>query len=205
MEEKYTAIDKGNKWSVKDIILAVIFSVLAIVILMVVNFATMFNSTINLVFAMGVIFFLISPLYIFAANKINKRFVMTIFFAIYLIYTFFTTWYNGLAIVLALIIIEVFMWKKDSYKTLWKSIIAYTVMGAATVSLSFTTFIFWDSYKTMALQSGMAEGYLEVFQATYTNPGIIAGIYAFTVICCIAGCLLSNLMFKKYFKKTGIL
>jgi uncharacterized membrane protein len=72
MEETYTALEKGNRWSIKDITLTVIFSVLAIVILVAVNFITMFNTTLNLVFAMGIIFFLISPLYAFVSTRIVK-------------------------------------------------------------------------------------------------------------------------------------
>lgn len=205
MEVKYTAQDKGNRWSVKDIILAVIFSVLAMALLMVVNFVTMFNDKLNLIFAMGILFFLMSPLYMFIAIKINKRFVMAMFFAIYAVYCAFSTWYNALVLLAAIILVEVFMWKKDSYKTLWKSTVAYSIMGVATVSLSYTTFIFWDNYQSTALASGMSQTYLDDFYRLYHTPAVIVGIYAFTIACCIAGCILSYAMLKKYFKKTGIL
>jgi energy-coupling factor transport system substrate-specific component len=205
MQVKYTALEKGNRWSIKDIILTIILSVAAMAVLLLVNFVTMFNHTLNLVFAMGIMFFLCSPLFMFAAVKVNKRFIMTVFFAIYTIYSAFSTWYNALILVAALIIIEAFMWKKDSYKTLWKSTLAFCIMGAATVSLSYTTFFFWDDYQAMALGSGMSQAYLDSFYQTYTTPGLVVGVYAFTIACCIAGCILSYFMFKKHFEKTGIL
>jgi energy-coupling factor transport system substrate-specific component len=204
MEETYTALEKGNRWSVKDITLTVIFSVLAIAILVAVNFITMFNTTLNLVFAMGIIVFLISPLYVFVSTRVNKRFVTTVFFVIYLIYIFFTTWYNGLLFVATLMVVEAFMWKKDSYKSLWKNTVAYSLVGAAAVSMSFTTFAFWEDYQSMALQSGMPQEYLDAFWATYTDPVLVIGVYAFTIACCVAGCLLSRAVLKKHFDKAGV-
>ena len=202
---KYTAVEKGNRWSVKDIILTVVMSAVAIAIMMVISFGTMFNHVLNLIFTMGIVFFAMSPLFVFTAIKVNKRFVMSVFFGLYIIYSAFSYWYSMIPLLGIMFIIELFMRKKDSYKTPWKVAASYGLMGAASCGTSYFMLLNWGSASETMLAQGISQEYMDNYIAWYTNPGIAIGIFAFTTLAAAAGCLISFAMFKKHFKKTGVL
>jgi len=202
---KYTAVEKGNKWTVKDIILTVVLSAVAIAVMTVLNMATMGNYVINLIFTMGLVFFFMSPFFVFAAIKVNKSFVMLVFFALYIIFNLFSFWYSMIPLLATILLIELFMRKKDSYKTRWKLVTAYGIVGAGAVSTSYVIFLVWGTAQETMLAQGMTQEYLDTYHAWYTNPGIALGVYAFTVFCCVTGSFISYNVLKKHFEKTGIL
>ncbi|MDR2202193.1 MAG: MptD family putative ECF transporter S component [Clostridiales bacterium] len=202
MQETTTS---SRKLTVKDIITLTVLTVLMIVIAFGLNTATMFNHILNLVFAMGLICFLIAPLYVLMAHRVNKTGTIAFFMVAYaLANTVMGYWYVGLFIAVCAVVCEVIMFKPNSYKTPWKNCIAFGIFSFTMLSTSFLPlWLFWDKFYATSTASGMSAEYLNTFKNFYTNGGILTGIAAFTVCAAVLGVIVGYVILNKYFKKAG--
>ncbi|MDR2103591.1 MAG: MptD family putative ECF transporter S component [Treponema sp.] len=202
-----TETKKTNRLTVKDIITVLILTILIVVFSFFMSSLTMFNHILNLVFTVGIILFIIAPVFLVMVHRVNKGGVMAIFMGIIaVIYIIMGYWYVGLLTVLAAIPCEIIMAKPDSYKRPWKNTVLFAIFGLSLLSTNFLpVWWFWEAFEKTALSGGMSAGYIQAYRDFYTNPPIVAGIIAFSLLASVMGCRAGYGLLNGYFKKAGLI
>jgi putative ECF transporter S component (TIGR02185 family) len=201
-----TETKKSTRLTVKDSITVVILTILIVVFSFLMSSFTRFNHILNLVFTVGIILFIIAPVFLVMVHRVNKRGVMALFMGIIaVIYLLMGYWYVGALTALAAIPCEIIMAKPGSYKRPWKNTVLFAVFSLSLLATNFLPiWWFWDAFEKTALSGGMSAEYIQTYRDFYTNPRIVAGILAFSLLSAVLGCRAGYGLLNNYFKKAGL-
>lgn len=200
-------MENSQKWSAKDVITTVLFSVLLIVVQLAINMVSMLNDFVSMVLSLGISAFVCAPIYFLMVSKVNKRFVsfvyMTMLGIVFLIMGdwFLVPWFMILGILCSII-----LWKPDSCKNAKKVSAAWLVYSVLYLGVNvFPLLFFWDSFQSNALAMGMSQEYINAYVSYYENPLWVLCIIAITLVLGFLGCLVGQKLITKHFKKAGVL
>lgn len=197
---------KDNKWTVKDVITAVLLTVVLVVIQLAVNMVCMASYFVSMVLSIGFTMLLCAPVYFLLISRIHKRFVsflyMTIVGAIYLM---MGNWYLLPYFMLVGVICELILWN-NGWESKKKMTISWTVASLLYNGLNIIPlYFFWDTFESFALQSGMDPAYIASYVSYYTSAYWLAFILVFTTVCGLIGSLIGGKLLDRHFKKAGVL
>ena len=197
---------KDNKWTVKDVITAVLLTVVLVVIQLAVNMVCMASYFVSMVLSIGITMLLCAPVYFLLISRIHKRFVsllyMTIVGAIYLM---MGNWYLLPYFMLVGVICELILWN-NGWESKKKMTISWTVASLLYNGLNIIPlYFFWDTFESFALQSGMDPAYIASYVSYYTSAYWLAFILVFTTVCGLIGSLIGGKLLDRHFKKAGVL
>ena len=196
-----------NKWSVRDVISAVLLSAVLIVIQVVVTMVTMANHFISMVLSVGIITLLCGPVYCLLVSRVRKRGVSLVYMTILgLIYLLMGNWYLLIYFILVGILCEAVLWKKGSFQSPWRITAAWTTASLLYNGINLLPiWFFWDTYYDFAIASGMEQSYIDSYVRYYTSPGWLAFILLFTTLMGFLGCMVGSRLIRRHFQKAGVL
>ena len=196
-----------NKWSVRDVISAVLLSVVLIVIQVVVTTVTMANHFISMVLSVGIITLLCGPVYCLLVSRVRKRGASLVYMTILgLVYLLMGNWYLLIHFILVGILCEAILWKKDSFQSPWRITAAWTTASLLYNGINLLPiWFFWDTYYRFAVSSGMEKAYIDSYRNYYTSPKWLIFILLFSTLCGFIGSRIGSGLVSRHFKKAGVL
>ena len=200
-------MENVNKWTVKDVITTVLLSVLMIVIQFIVNMVCMVNDFVSMVLSVGFTTLLCAPVYFLLLSRVRKRFVSFTYLTLLgLVFLLIGNWYLLPYLMAVGLICEAILWKPGAATSPGRLTVAWTTVSLLANGINFLPlWFFWDSYYSLALASGMEQGYIDTFVQYYTSPFWVAIIIVFTTLCGFLGSLVGQRLLKKHFQKAGVL
>ncbi|MGI6040647.1 MAG: MptD family putative ECF transporter S component [Candidatus Alectryocaccobium sp.] len=197
---------KTNKWTVKDVITAVLLTVLLILIQIVINMICMANNFVSMVLSVGFIMLLCAPVYFLMVSRVRKRFVSLVYMTILgLVFLIMGNWYLLPYYIIVGIVCEAILWK-NGWESKRKMTAAWTVSSFLYNGVNLLPlWFFWDTYEAFAVSSGMEQSYIDSFVQYYSSPGWLAFIVFFTTLCGLIGSLIGGRLINKHFRKAGVL
>lgn len=195
------------KWSARDVITTVLLSVLLIVIQLAINMICMANHFVSMALSVGITCLVCAPVYFLMVRRVHKRFVSLIYMTLLgIVFLIMGDWFLLPYFVIVGLVCEWILWKEDAYSNPWRITAAWTVYSGLYQGVNILPIlVFWQSFVSNALASGMTQDYIDSYLAYYTQPGWLAFILVFTVVCGFLGCLIGSRMMKKHFRKAGVL
>lgn len=196
-----------NRWSVRDLISAVLLSAVLIVIQVIVTMVTMANHFVSMVLSVGIITLLCGPVYCLLVSRVGKRGASLVYMTILgLIYLLMGNWYLLIHFMLVGIICEAILWKKNPQKNPWQITAAWTTASLLYNGINLLPiWFFWDVYYRFALSSGMEQAYIDSYRKYYTSPKWLIFILSFSTFCGFIGGQIGRRLLSKHFKKAGVL
>lgn len=197
----------ARKWSIQDVIVTVLMSVLLIVIQLTINMICQVNNFLSMVLSTGLNMILCGPVYCVMISRVRKSMVSFVYLTM-VGFVFFLTgnWYLLPYFMAVGLISEIILWKYDVFQRPWRIVAAWAAIsllyhGANLLPIWF----FWDTFFRFAMESGMEKAYVDTYVRYYTEPQWLIFILVFTVICGMAGALLGIRLTRKHFLKSGVL
>lgn len=197
---------KTNKWTVKDVITAVLLTVLLILIQIVINMICMANNFVSMVLSVGFTMLLCAPVYFLMVSRVRKRFVSLVYMTILgLVFLIMGNWYLLPYYIIVGIVCEAILWK-NGWESKRKMTAAWTASSFLYNGVNLLPlWFFWDTYEAFAVSSGMEQSYIDSFVQYYSSPGWLAFIVFFTTLCGFIGSLIGGRLINKHFRKAGVL
>lgn len=201
-------VKKG--WGVKEIINAVLFSVLTLIITFVAAALTVFHDVFALIFSGPVGCLLAAPVYVLMVRRVNRFGVTTVLgvlFALFVGLMQSDPWSFVWYIVFGVLIDLIFL-RTSSQRTKSGAVIGAWSMWSLIYVFSTLLPILRD--KEGYMQS-MREGtrytaeYIASFEQYWLNPLWVGIILAISVICGALGAWFGTRMTRKHFEKAGVL
>ena len=191
------------KFKSKDLILIGIFTAL----LYAVSLLTAFVSVVPIgtIIVGGVYAILSAPIYMLYIAKIKKPFAITITGVVY----FFMSLMSFTSILIALITFACFVLADiiagiKKYESYWVNTLSFMVFSLWTLGIQGAYWYMQDLMIEVSLNSGMEQSWLDAMVKLATPLNFVIMVLA-TLVCAYIGTLFAKLMFKKHFKKSGIL
>ena len=195
---------ENKKWSVKDVITLVLMTVLLIVIQLGINMVCMVNDFVSMVLSVGITMLVCRPVYFLMVNRIRKRFVSLVYMTLLgLVFLMMGNWFLLPWFIVVGIIAEIILWKEITPNRLTAS---WTVSSLLYNGVNLLpVWVFWDTYYSFAVASGMEQSYINAYVQYYTAPSWVIFILVFTMLCGFLGSLIGRKLIQKHFKKAGVL
>lgn len=200
-------MELSQKWSAKDIIVAVVFAMLLIVIQLAINMICMVNNFASMVLSLGISSFVCGPIYFLMVSKVNKRFVSFIYMTMVgIAFLIMGNWFLLVWFMLIGVVCEMILWKPGANKDTAKVTISWLTYSELYLGVNILPILFfWDDFVSTATSMGMSQEYLDTFLGYYQSPAWLAFIIAITAILSFLGCFLGKKLINKHFIKAGIL
>lgn len=193
--------NKTGKLSVKDSATMGIFCAIMFVVFMAYSMltgASLFYSMILNAAGAGLI---LAPFYVYMSMKVGKHgpaLIYNIMWAIIaglMMGPFMIPWFLGGGIVA-----ELSMCGKDSYKDIKRVTISWVITALVRAAHGMSEIWF---FKDAFLATGVSEEQVQMQTQYYTDPKYVALSLAITAILAVIGCVISNKLVVKHFRKSG--
>lgn len=200
-------MNESNSWKIKDVITAVLLSIVLIMIQLIVNMVCMANHFISMTLSIGFTMFLCGPVYCLLLYRVRKHFVALVYMTILgIVFFLMGNLYLLPYFILVGIICEIILWKESTARNPKQVTASWTVASLLYNGLNLLPiWFFWDTYYDFAVKSGMEQSYIDSYVYYYTIPGWIAFILIFTTLMGFLGGYAGNKLMNKHFKKAGLL
>jgi energy-coupling factor transport system substrate-specific component len=200
-------MENTNKWTPKDVITTVLFTVLLIVIQLGINMICMVNNFLSMVLSVGISCLVCAPVYFLMVTKVKKRFVSLIYMTVLgLVFLLIGDWFLLPWFILIGVFCEMILLKQGSYENPKKVTAAWLTYSALYIGVNLLPlWFFWETFETNAIQMGMSKEYIDSYISYYSNPAWVIGILFITVALGFVGSLIGKKMMNKHFKKAGLL
>lgn len=198
---------KTNKWSVKDVITAVLLSFLLIVVQLAVSMISMVNNFVSMVLSVGIACLLCAPIYFLLVRRVHKRFTSLLYMTLLgLVFLMMGNWFLLPYFVIVGILCEGILWKQGAYNNPKRITVTWTVYSALYIGVNLLPlWVFWDTFEQNALAGGMTQEYINAYLDYYSQAGWLIFIFIFTTACGLVGSLIGSKMMNKHFEKSGML
>ncbi len=191
----------STKFSVKDAATIGIFCAIMFVVFMAYSMLTGASMFYAAIFNAPGAALILAPFYVYMSMKVGKHGPALIYNLMWAIIAglmmgpFMVPWFLGGGI-----IAELSMWGKDSYHNIKRVAISWIILALvrATHAMSEIWF-FMDAF----LATGVSEEQVELQTHYYTDPKWVLLSLCATVIFAILGCVISNKLIVKHFRKSG--
>lgn len=193
--------ESSKKLTVKDLATIGIFCAIMIVVFiafsMITGASLFFNMILNAVFTA----LILSPFFVYLCMKVAKPGICFIYNAIHAIMAgllmgpFLIPWFIGGGI-----IAEAFMIGNNKYKNIKRVTIAWVITSLVRAMHGMSEIWF---FKDAFIKSGVSPEQIAVQAQYYTSPKWVLISCGLTVMAAVCGCMLSNKIMEKYFKKSG--
>ena len=195
------------KWTVRDVITAVLLAMLMIVAQVILNVVMMFNNFVSMVLSTAIIMFFVGIVYVLLLSRVPKRGVTLLYCTMAgIVYLLSGNWYLLPWFIFVGLVSEAILWQQGSYQKPSRIIASWTVNGLLHQGTNLLPILFfWDVYYNFAMESGMDQAYVDDYLMYYTEPGWLIFILVFTAVCAFAGAFVGTKLMKKHFEKAGVL
>ena len=183
-------------WGVKEVVTAVLFSALMIVVMFVVGSVTMLGVDFSMLFMAATYVLVVAPLYMLMVMRVN-RFGVTAFYAcvMALVYLMFgNLWYMLPFYLVGGLAIDALFLRTAAQRAKPNRIVAAWATFSALYSLSSIIPILVN-----------LQGYLQEYLKYYGNAEWIGFIVALTAFAGFLGALVGKRLMRKHFLKAGVI
>lgn len=193
--------NKTGKLSVKDFATMGIFCAIMFVVFMAYSMLTGASLFYSMIFNAAGAGLILAPFYVYMAMKVGKHgpvLVYNIMWAIIaglMMGPFMIPWFLGGGIVA-----ELSMCGRDSYKDIKRVTISWVITALVRAAHGMSEIWF---FKDAFLATGVSEEQVQIQTQYYTDPKYVALSLAVTAILAVAGCVISNKLVVKHFRKSG--
>lgn len=196
-------VGNPNRWTIRDVITAIILSVLLIVVQVVLSLVFMLNNFTSMVLSTPLIVLVLGPIYTLLVARVAKHGASLLYFALMgLAYLASGNWYLLPWYLLVGLLCEAILWRQNQAKI----IAACTVSGFLHQGTNVLPIVFfWDTYYDFALASGQDPSYINDYLHYYSHPGWLILILLLTLLCAFIGGLAGSKLIGKHFQKAGLL
>ncbi len=200
-------MNSSPKWTAKDVITTVLFSVLLIVVQFALNAASMVTMFTSAVLSFAIVALVCAPIYFLMVSKVNKHFVSFVYLMMLgSLYFVMGHWSTILWFVFIGILCEIILWKADSCQNFKKVAAAWVTQSVLYIGVNVLSVVaFWDDYMLTAQSQGMSSEYVNAYSSYYRDPFWLVIIVLSTGVCAFLGSLLGKRILKKHFVKAGVL
>lgn len=194
---------ESNRWMIRDVITAIILSVLLILVQVILNLAFMLNNFVSMVLSTPLIVLILGPIYTLLVARVAKHGASLLYFALLgLAYLASGNWYLLPWYLLVGLLCEVILWRQNRAKI----IAACTVNGFLHQGANMLPVVFfWDTYYDFAVASGQDPSYIGDYLHYYTHPGWLIFVLLLTLLCAFGGGLIGSKLVGKHFQKAGLI
>lgn len=91
----------------------------------------------------------------------------------------------------------------SKYNSFWVDAVGFVFFSMGMVGSPIALWINYEGFMQQIIDFGISESYIKTLESLY-NPGMLILIFVVTAVCAILGVLLTRGLFKKHFKKAGI-
>lgn len=192
-----------NKLSVKNLATIGIFCAIMFVVFMVYSALTSASLFYSMIFNAAGAGLILAPFYVYMSMKVGRHgpaLIYNIMWAIIaglLMGAFMIPWFLGGGI-----IAELSMCGKDTYKDIKRVSISWIITALVRAAHGMSEIWF---FKDAFLASGASEEQVQIQTQYYTDPKWVVLSLAATALLALAGCLISNKLIAKHFRKSGVI
>lgn len=192
-----------SKLSVKDFATMGIFCAIMFVVFMAYSMLTGVSLFYSMIFNAAGAALILAPFYVYMCMKVGKHgpaLVYNIMWAIIaglMMGPFMIPWFLGGGI-----IAELSMWGKDSYHDIKRVAISWIITALVRAAHGMSEIWF---FKDAFLATGVSEEQIKVQTQYYTDAKYVILSLAVTAVLAVAGCMISNKLIAKHFKKSGVI
>lgn len=192
---------KKNGFTVKDAATIGIFCAIMFVVFMAYSMLTGASLFYSMIFNAAGAGLILAPFYVYMCMKVGKHgpaLVYNVMWAIIaglMMGPFMIPWFLGGGI-----IAELSMCGKDSYHSLSRVAVSWVICALVRAAHGMSEIWF---FKDAFLATGVSEAQVQIQTQYYTDPKWVLVSLGATAICAILGCLISNSLIVKHFKKSG--
>lgn len=193
----------GNKYTVKDAAIIGIFCAVMFVVFMVYSTLTGASLFYSMIFNAAGAALILAPFYVYMCMKVGKHgpaLVYNIMWAIIaglMMGPFMIPWFLGGGI-----IAELSMCGKGAYHDIKRVSISWVITALVRAAHGMSEIWF---FKDAFLATGVSEQQVQVQTQYYTDPKYVILSLAVTAVLAILGCMISNKLIVKHFRKSGAL
>ena len=191
----------GNKYTVKDAAIIGIFCAVMFVVFMVYSILTGASLFYSMIFNAAGAALILAPFYVYMCMKVGKHgpaLVYNIMWAIIaglMMGPFMIPWFLGGGI-----IAELSMCGKDAYHDIKRVSISWVITALVRAAHGMSEIWF---FRDAFLATGVSEQQVQVQTQYYTDPKYVLLSLAVTAILAVLGCMISNRLIVKHFRKSG--
>ena len=191
----------GNKYTVKDAAIIGIFCAVMFVVFMVYSTLTGASLFYSMIFNAAGAALILAPFYIYMCMKVGKHgpaLVYNIMWAIIaglMMGPFMIPWFLGGGI-----IAELSMCGKNAYHDIKRVSISWVITALVRAAHGMSEIWF---FRDAFLATGVSEQQVQVQTQYYTDPKYVLLSLAVTAILAVLGCMISNKLIVKHFRKSG--
>jgi energy-coupling factor transport system substrate-specific component len=205
-QEDQRSASSVNRWRGKDFITLAIFNVILIVVTMVVT------AVIGLLFP-GISYMigypiggiLTGPIYMVMANRINKRGVLLFTALIFgLFYLVMGLVYYLVVLVIGGIICELSMWGKDTYKSVPRNAVGYSLLYVFYQLSGVLPLVFFREQYLGTLSASYTAEQMDVMLYYYGTPHIVVITCVLAAIGATVGIIIGGAFVKRHIKKAKL-
>ena len=195
-------MSKVNRLSVRDIATIGIFSVLVQIIQVALGIVASPFILYSFVFFTGPIALICAPIYMLMAHKVGKPGVLLIFNIIRgLLFVVFGAPVLMIWFLIGGLLSEVIMYGKGSYNNFYRNTIGWIFSSIIySLHLVFMYILFQPVFGSM-----IGEETLNVVSNYLSSPLWIIITLITVTLCALIGCIVSNRLMNKHFKRSGII
>lgn len=192
-----------NKFSVKDAATIGVFCAVMFVAFMVYSTLTGFSLFYSMIFNAAGAALILAPFYVYMSMKVGKHgpaLIYNIMWAIIaglMMGPFMVPWFLGGGI-----IAELSMCGKDTYHDIKRVSISWIITALVRAAHGMSEIWF---FKDAFLATGVSEEQVQIQTQYYTDPKYVILSLVVTVILGIVGCMISNKLIVKHFRKSGVI
>ncbi len=199
-------MSNNSKLTVKDLVFIGIMSSLALVINLVVGMLLMPAMALFVVGSGGVNAMVMALPYFLIAFKVNKRKVFIVYTLVQSVLYLLMGYPVMLIVIVPLgLICEAIMWKKDSYRSLKKNTMVWSVYGIiyALHGIILLQILGVDSFRGLFMENTKS-GVIDFVIQIYTTAKGVVSVGALGGVGGLLGSIFSWLLLKKHFIKAGV-
>lgn len=190
----------GNKYTVKDAAIIGIFCAVMFVVFMVYSILTGASLFYSMIFNAAGAALILAPFYVYMCMKVGKhgRSCLQYHVGDYRRIDdvpFMIPWFLGGGI-----IAELSMCGKDAYHDIKRVSISWVITALVRAAHGMSEIWF---FKDAFLATGVSEQQVQVQTQYYTDPKYVLLSLAVTAILAVLGCMISNKLIVKHFRKSG--
>ena len=195
--------EKMEKLKAKDLITIGIFTVLLYAISLIVAFIGF--TPLSSMFASPLYALLAGPVFMLYIMKVKKPLAITIT-GIFCALLCFVSFANPIMAIIALVcfVISDFIASRGKYNSLKMNTVSYLVFSLWSIALNGGYWYMQDFMVEMSLSYGMEQAWLDKMVELATPLNFILMTVG-TLICAYIGVIFAKVLFKKHFKKAGII
>lgn len=197
----------SGKWGVREVVTAVLMSVLTILLMFTGSTFTLVNNNLAMVLSGGAAVLLAAPVFMLMVQRVDRLGTATVFttlcsliFCVIGNFVYMIPFY----IVGGVLIDALFLRKESQRGNLWFVTAAWTAFsGGYLLSTLIPMLLDLQGYLQESVQNrGFNQDFVDSFLYFYTNPVWVITIMLVTMACGFVGCLIGRAIIRRHFSRS---